>query len=584
MDTQSQSIRKVSARQDVQVTFRDNTILSAPIGTTIETFFVEAEKQELVHFDAQFMGAVVDGKLRELNYPLHRDAVVTPVTLADSDGGRIYRRSLVMLMVAAVEMLWSDVHVNVNYAVRDGGFYCELENRAPFSKTELALLDNKMRELVKQDIAITKRMVALDEARKIFEQRGDTDKVRLLEYRKQDSLALYSLNGHDDYYFGYMVPSTRYLDLFKLIHFENAFVLQYPRRENPNALRELKIDDKLHAVFSEADDWLAKLDIEDIGRLNHLVRNNDIQELILIAEALQERNVAKIATQIHERNQQGGARIILIAGPSSSGKTTFSKRLAIQLLALGLRPFTIEMDNYFVERSRTPLDEHGEYDFESIDALDRNLLNQHLLKLMQGNEVQLPKFNFFTGSPEPGRMAQLESNQIVILEGIHGMNPDLLSQIADDNIFRIYVSVLSQVNIDRHNRVPTTDVRLLRRIGRDAKGRGYSATETLKRWQSVRRGEKRNIFPYQENADVMFNSGLAYELAALRPIVEPLLLQVAPNTPPHLEANRLLSFLQWVEPLSVVQTAMIPDISLLREFIGQSIFEGYHPGRERGVI
>ncbi len=580
MQGKPEPIQKASIRQDVQMTLPDGLILSGDTGTSLESFFIEAENQGLLSFDAPYMGAVVDGKLRELSYTLHRDAVVRPITLKNSDGGRIYRRSLVMLMAAAIEALWQDTRVNVNYAVRDGGFYCELSNREPFSEEEIQQLDAKMRELIAADVAISKRTVSLDEARDIFLKRGDTDKVRLLEYRTRETLTIYSLDGHDDYYFGYMVPSTSYLQLFKLIHFENAFVLQYPRRESPDILTDLVLHDKLHTIFEQADDWLSKLDVEDIGRLNHLVRNNDIQEMILVAEALHEQNVANIAWQVLAQYQEG-ARIILIAGPSSSGKTTFSKRLAIQLLALGLRPYTVEMDNYFVNRSLTPLDENGEYDFESIDALDRALLNTHLLQLMRGEEIQMPKFNFHTGIPEPGKIARIDTNQIIILEGIHGMNPQLLEHVPSDSIFRIYVSVLSQVNIDSHNRVPTTDVRLLRRIVRDAGGRGYSASDTLTRWQSVRRGEKRNIFPYQENADVMFNSGLAYELAALRPVVEPLLLQVEPNTAPHLEANRLLSFLQWVQALRLEQSAMIPDTSLLREFVGNSILEDYHPGGEK---
>jgi uridine kinase len=298
-----------------------------------------------------------------------------------------------------------------------------------------------------------------------------------------------------------------------------------------------------------------------------------------VAEALHEQNVARISTEIVERHRQG-VRIVLIAGPSSSGKTTFSKRLAIQLLAHGLRPFTLEMDNYFVDRDLTPRDEKGEFDFESLHALNLALLNEHLLRLLAGERVQIPKFNFQEGKSAPHHWAQLATNQIIIMEGIHGLNPDLLSRVPEGNIYRIYVSVLSQLNMDSHNRIPTTDVRLLRRIVRDARTRGYSATDTLMRWQSVRRGEKRNIFPYQENADTMFNSALAYELAALRPFAEPLLLQVAPNTPPHIEANRLLSFLRWVEPLSLNQNSMISDTSLLREFIGGSILEDYHPSQD----
>ncbi|MEL7435789.1 MAG: nucleoside kinase, partial [Chloroflexota bacterium] len=483
------------------------------------------------------IATVAGGKLRELTYTPTSDLDITPITLAHSDGGRIYRRSLVLLMVVALDTLWDGIEVNVNYAVRDGGFYCEIVNHAPLSEDDLKKLDAKMRELVVADLPITKRTASIDEAIAVFEARGAADKLRLLDGSGRNSLTLYTLNGYDDYYFGYMVPSTRYLQTFKLIHYGDAFVLQYPRKANPHELRPLRLYEKLSAVFAPADDWLNKLHVEDVGRLNHLVKGQDLRELILIAEALHEQNVARIASEIAERNQEG-VRIVLIAGPSSSGKTTFSKRLAIQLLALGIRPFTIEMDNYFVERTLTPLDENGEYDFESLDALNHRLLNTHLLTLMRGEQVQLPKFNFHTGIPQQGRIAQLADDQIVILEGIHGMNPALLAQVPDESIYRIYVSVLSQLNIDNHNRVPTTDVRLLRRIVRDATHRGYSAADTISRWTSVRRGEKRNIFPYQENADVMFNSALAYELAALRPVVEPLLLQVVPHSQPHLEANR----------------------------------------------
>jgi uridine kinase len=572
-------VERSSAREDVRISLADGIVLSGKIGTSLEQFFREAENQGLLKFEAPFMAAVVDGKLRELSYKIQRDALVQPITLSDSDGSRIYRRSLVLLMASAIEELWPNTHVTVNYAVRDGGFYCELTDRAPFSPSELQTLDAKMREIIEEDNPISKKLVSLEEAREIFKRRGQEDKVRLLDYRARDSLALYTLRGHEDYNYGYMTPSTRYLSVYKLIHFGNAFVLQYPRSSTPDTLYELTIDDKLHAVFEEADEWLNKLKVEDIGRLNHLVHKDRIQELILVAEALHEQNAARISTEIYERHKQG-VRIVVIAGPSSSGKTTFSKRLAIQLLAHGLRPFTLEMDNYFVDRDLTPVDELGQLDFESLHALNVISLNEHLLRLLAGERVQIPKFDFHLGKSAPHLWAQLTDKQIIIMEGIHGLNPDLLSRVPADSVYRIYVSVLSQLNMDNHNRIPTTDVRLLRRIVRDARTRGYTATDTLMRWQSVRRGEKRNIFPYQENADVMFNSGLAYELAALRPLAEPLLLQVAPNTLPHIEANRLLSFLRWVEALSPTQNAMIPDTSLLREFIGKSILEDYHPSRE----
>lgn len=573
------SVQIVSPRQDVYVNLPNQATLAAPIGTSLETILLDAEKLALVQYHAPLIAAIVDGKLRELSYQVKRDVNVIPLTLASSDGGRIYRRSLVLLLTTAIDELFPKTEVNISYAVRDGGYYCKLTNRPALSAEELVLVDQRMREIIAADAPIGKRLVSLEAAQKLFAERGDTDKVRLLEYRTSDTLTLYSLRGRDDYYFGYMMPSARELGIYKLIHAGDGFILQYPRKENPLELMELHLNEKLSVVFKQSDEWLAKLELEDIGRLNHLVRNDKIQELILVTEALHEQNVATIATEVEKRHHEG-VRIILIAGPSSSGKTTFSKRLAIQLLAQGLKPFTLEMDNYFVDRPLTPRDENGDYDFESLLALNRDLLNQHLLGLMKGEQVQLPRFNFHFGRSESGRVVQLQANQIIILEGIHGMNPDLVPQIPNENIYRIYVSALTQLNIDSHNRVPTTDVRLLRRIVRDARSRGYNATDTLLRWQSVRNGEKRNIFPYQENADAMFNSALVYELAALRPLAEPLLLQVTPNTPAHLEANRLLSFLRWVVPLNPKQTELIPDTSLLREFIGGSILDSYHPGSE----
>jgi uridine kinase len=386
---------------------------------------------------------------------------------------------------------------------------------------------------------------------------------------------LYSLRGREDYYYGYMLPSTGYLRFFKLIPSDSGFILQYPRKETPTELHELDATTKLGAVFQQADDWLEKMGVEDIGRLNQIVRNSRAHELILVAEALHEQQVAHIAHQIAHRSS---VRLVLVAGPSSSGKTTFAKRLAIQLLAHGVRPFTLEMDNYFVNRELTPRAENGDYDFESLRAIDLERFNAHLLDLMAGKSVRLPRFDFVTGRSLEGRTAQLSGNQIMVIEGIHGLNPDLVPQIPPEKIYRVYVSALTQLNTDTHNRIPTTDVRLLRRIVRDARHRGYSATDTLKRWSSVRDGEKRNIFPYQENADAMFNSALVYELAALRPLAEPLLLQVEPATPPHIEANRLLSFLRWVQPLTPKQQTMIPDTSLLREFIGGLSLEHYYPG------
>ena len=569
------SISRAQPRESIRVTLSDDLVLEGQIGTTIEQFLLAAH--EMTPYDSPIMGGILDGRLRELSYPVTRDAEIQPVLLSSSDGGRIYRRSLVMLLTTAVEELWSDTKVAVSYSVPDGGFYCRIINRDPLTQSELIALYEHMRRIVADDDPITKRIAPLEEASALFESRNDGDKVRLLEQRNRDDLVLYNLRGREDYYYGYMVSSTRYLQYFRVIPVEGGFILQYPRKENATTLGNITAYEKLTQVFREADHWLQRMGVEDIGRLNRIVREDRVHELILVAEALHEQRIAWIASEIVYKHEKQGVRIVLIAGPSSSGKTTFAKRLAIQLLAHGVRPFTLEMDNYFLDRELTPRDESGEYDFESLHALNLPLFNQQLLQMIGEQEVNLPRFDFLTGRSGPGRLARLNKGQIIIIEGIHGLNPALVPDIPQDVIYRVYVSALTQLNIDLHNRVSTTDVRLLRRIVRDAHHRGFNAADTLKRWPSVRRGEKRNIFPYQENADTMFNSALIYELAAMKSLVEPLLLQVKYGTPEHIEANRILSFLNWVQPLAEEQQSHIPDTSLLREFIGGSSLQDYHP-------
>lgn len=567
-----------TARATIRATFANDVVLEGPVGTTIGDFLLAAEQLGIAEYHSPLIAGICDGKLRELSYQLARDVTLRPILLSHSDGGRIYRRSLVMLMATAARELWSNIRVNVRYAVPDGGFYCTVEGRAALSVAEVEALFAQMDRIVQNDDPITKRLVTLTEARALFESRQEADKVRLLEQRTRQDLTLYTLRGNDDYYYGYMVPSTGVLRYFQLIWVDDGFILQYPRKENPTHLDEITTYHKLGQVFRQSDQWLRRMQVEDIGQLNRIIRDdNRLHELVLVAEALHEQNVALIAAQIIERHA-AGMRLVLIAGPSSSGKTTFAKRLAIQILAHGLRPFTLELDNYFVNRELTPRDENGDYDFESLQAIDLKLFNEHLLQLMAGEEVRLPRFDFIQGKSVPGREARLNNDQIMIVEGIHGLNPGLVASLPADTIYRVYVSALTQLNIDSHNRVPTTDVRLLRRMVRDATHRGHNAGATLTRWPSVRRGEKKNIFPYQENADVMFNSALVYELAALRPLAEPLLLQVEPGTPAHIEANRLLSFLRWVQPLTSRHQAMIPDTSLLREFIGASSLHDYLPG------
>ena len=575
MTQENGNITLSEPRKTIRVTIGDQ-VYEGPANAQAGEFLVSAAVNG---YDAPLIASVVEGQLRELTYPLTRDVTLAPVLLSSSDGGRIYRRSLVMLMSVAAAELWPGVQVSVRYAVPDGGFFCTRLNGPPFTADEIAKLETHMREIVAEDDPIEKRLVPLNEAIELFQSRCEEDKVRLLEQRDRDNLTLYTLRGRADYYYGYMVPSTGILTTFRMLPVTDGFILQYPRKTDPNALQPIRAYDKLGAVFQQTDDWLLRMDVEDVGKLNRVIRSeNHLHELVLVAEALHEQNVARIATEIARQHNEGDLRLVLIAGPSSSGKTTFAKRLAIQMLAHGIRPFTLELDNYFVDRELTPRDENGDYNFEALEAINLLLFNEHLLQLTDGVDVQLPRFDFLQGKSAPGRKVQLASNQIIIIEGIHGLNPNLVSSLPSEMVYRVYVSALTQLNIDAHNRVPTTDVRLIRRIVRDARTRGYSATDTLERWSSVRRGEKANIFPYQENADVMFNSALVYELAALRPFAEPLLLQVTFGTTPHMEAKRLLSFLRWVRPLSPTQMDTIPDTSILREFIGKSSLTDYHPG------
>ncbi|HEX9018855.1 MAG TPA: nucleoside kinase, partial [Anaerolineaceae bacterium] len=440
-----------------------------------------------------------------------------------------------------------------------------------FSQNELDQIDQLMRKLVEQDKPLIRKQVPLDEAIEYFRQKKQFDKVRLLKYRTKDHLVLYAINGTMDYHHGYMVASTGYLQWFDLkLENHEGFVLHFPRRYAPKELDPMPDYPKLLNTFRQYGSWLANLGIENTGALNDAIHSGRIREIILVSEALHERYIGEIAEQFVA--QANHPRIILIAGPSSSGKTTFSKRLAVQLLAQGVTPYALEMDNYFVDRELTPKDENGVFDFESLGALDRGRLQTDLQRLLAGEEVQLPHYDFKQGKSLPGDCVYLEKDQVIILEGIHGMNPDLLPDLSNDQTFRIYVSCLTQLNLDRYNRISTTDTREIRRIVRDARERGYPAQVTISRWESVRRGEKRHIFPYQENANVMFNSALVYELAALKPLAEPLLRQVPFGTPEYIEAKRLLAFLEWFLPLDI---DLIPDNSIEREFLGGSILREF---------
>jgi uridine kinase len=566
-DKQKSAVVPARPRNKVQVRFNHDRVYEAPVGTPLEVF-IEAVG---LHQPTPVVAALVNGKLRELTYPVENDVEVTPISVKTGDGMRIYQRSLSFLLVVAARELFPEARMIIDHSLTMRGFYCEVRGRPPLSSPEVAALRQRMWEIVEEDAPISKYKVPLAEAIDVFRQKEYEDKVRLLAYRKKDYLTLYMLRGEKDYFYGYMVPSTGYLRVFDLCCYPPGFVLRFPRRGNPTALPPFNDSPKLSAIFKEYSEWMKVMGVEDVGGLNRAIEDDRVREVILVAEALHERRIAQVAEEIARRPQ---VRLVLVAGPSSSGKTTFLKRLSVQLLASGLRPVIIGLDDYFVDREKSPRDETGEYDFEMLEALDLELFKAQTLALMSGQEVTLPRFNFITGKREPGSTIALKDDHLILIEGIHGLNPALVAGLPLERIYRVYVSALTQLSIDHHNRIPTTDTRLLRRIVRDAATRGYAARDTINRWESVRRGEERYIFPHQENADAMFNSALAYELAVLKPFAEPLLRQIEPGSMEYIEANRLLAFLQWFLSCS---PELVPDNSILREFIGGSILRDLLP-------
>ena len=564
--TKTTSVVRAEPRQNVQITLDDGRVFQGPVETSLDEFFSIAYPDPPV----PIVGALVNQRLRELTFQVATDIKVAPITTQDSDGMRIYRRSLSFLLVVAVNELFPGTRLFVDHSFTFGGYFCRIEGRNPFTPEELDQLEKRMWEIVERDEPIIRKQIPLEEAHAMFRKLGHDDRLRLLKYRHKDYLTIYELRGIPDYFYGYMAPSTGYLRWFDLTHYSPGFILRFPRRHWPTSLRPYRDYPKLAAVFREYGEWMDIMDVRDVGGLNEAFDTARVRELILVAEALHQQRIAQIAQQIAERRDK--VRLVLIAGPSASGKTTSSKRLAVHLLANGIRPKPLGLDDYFVNREMTPRDEHGEYDFEVLEALDLELLNAQLLDLMAGREITLPKFNFQTGRREQGPTVQLRDDHVLLVEGIHGLNPRLVPQVPSGRIFRIYISALTQLNIDMHNRVPTTDVRLIRRIVRDATYRGYSATQTINRWESVRRGEKRHIFPYQEHADVMFNTALVYELAVLKSFAAPLLQKIDPWTTQYNEARRLLSFLEWFHPCP---PDLVPDNSILREFIGGSILRDF---------
>jgi uridine kinase len=578
--SEEREIRETGGRADVHVTLPDERVLRAPLGASVADVFRVAYPDE----EDPPVAAIVDGELRELAYPLHRDVSATPVRMSDSDGMRIYSRSLSFLLVVVAAELFPAVPVHIDYSVPHGGYFCRVEGREPFTPEELAQIKTRMMQLVREDHEIVRQRLSPAEVRAQFAARGEESKGLQLLEREGDHLHVYVLNGVIDYFYGYMVPSTGVLKTFSLETFPKGFILRFPRRETPRRLSPPQRFTALREVFDEYGRWLSLLGMRDVGSLNEAIRAGHIDQVILVFEALHEKRIAEIAATVSHRRTEG-TRLVFIAGPSASGKTTFSKRLAIQLLANGVHPYPLALDDYFLPRDelRARLGENPDYD--SLGALDVETFRGDLGRLMQGEPVTLPRYDFATGTRQRGPSIQLDRDQILLVEGIHGLNPNLSVDPSVSKAFRIFVSALTQLNLDIHNRVSTTDTRLIRRIVRDAHFRGYDATETLSLWDNVRRGEKDNIFPYQEGADIMFNSALGYELAVLTPLVEPLLLQVR-SSAERIEAERLLALLRWFDPC---RTETIPGNSILREFIGGSLFKEFMPrsrtaaGTQRGT-
>jgi uridine kinase len=562
----NQIIHPSQPRQTIEVHLPDGQVLSGPRSATAGEFLLSNQPDG----QAPLVAAIVNGDLRELTYPIKMDSSLTPVTMADADGARIYRRSLTFLLETAFAALFPDAILIIDHSISSGGYYCHVNKRDLLTPEELGMISDEMKRLVAADIPFIRKEVSVSAAMTYFEKENYADKISLLRHRRKQYVTLYSLGDHMDYHHGYMVPSTGYLKWFGLSPTNSGFTLHFPRRRDPTSLAPYEAYPKLMATFHQYGQWLERLGIDNVGALNDAIKSGRTREVILVSEALHEQNLSEIARQITRISD--AARIILISGPSSSGKTTFSRRLAIQLLALGLSPFPLELDSYFVDRDKTPKDEEGNFNFESLEALKLDQLADHLSRLIAGELVTLPRYDFKLGHQVTGDSVQLSPDQIIILEGIHGLDPRLLPENLSARAFRIYAAALTQLNLDRHNRVSTSDTRLIRRIVRDANERGYTAQQTISQWESVRRGEEEYIFPYQENADVMFNTALVYEMSALNPFADPLLRQVPHGTPEYIEAKRLLAFLEWFLP---VKTDYIPDDSIIREFIGGSILQDF---------
>lgn len=537
-----------------------------PYGTTYRDI-VEAYQK-----DSAFPIILVtaDGRLRELHKRVKEDCNVGFVTIRDDIGYKTYKRSACFILLKAIFDVAGKENVTkveIHYSV-GSGYYFTMAGSTVLDQEFLDQVKKRMREIVDAAIPIMKKSVNTDEAIALFHKHHMYDKEKLFYYRRVSKVNIYSIDNYEDYFYGYMADHTGYIQHFDLKLYDEGFVLELPEFTDPVTIPEFKPEVKIFQVQKESQEWAEKMDISYVGDLNDRITREGIRSILLVQEALQEAKISKIAGDIAE---SGNKKFIMIAGPSSSGKTTFSHRLSVQLMAHGMKPHPIAVDNYFKNREDTPLDEFGEKNYECLEALDVEQFNKDMLALLRGERVEMPVFNFKTGLREyKGNYLELGSEDVLVIEGIHGLNEKLSHALPSENKYKIYISALTQLNIDEHNRIPTTDGRLIRRIVRDARTRGTTAKETIARWPSVRRGEEANIFPYQEQADVMFNSALVYELACLKLYAEPLLFGIAKSEPEYLEAKRLLKFLDY---FVAVPSEEIPKNSLLREFVGGSCFD-----------
>lgn len=534
-------------------------------GTSYETIAADYQKE----YDGMIALVAVNGKIRELFKKVTRDCTVDFFTLKDDVGYKTYVRTATMLLLKGIYDVFGEEAAQqscVEFAIGHG-YYVNLCGKVPVTQESADKIKSRMKELVEKKIPFMKRSYPLDEAMELFRARGMQDKERLFRYRRSSAVNIYDIDGYYDYYYGYMLPNAGYVKWFEILPYEDGFMLLLPTKKNPTEVEPFDERRKLFETMEASQDWGRKAGIETVGDLNDQICSGSMSDLILIQEAEQERKIGEIAKEIVNR---GNVKFVMIAGPSSSGKTSFSHRLSIQLRTLGKVPHPIGLDDYFVDRELTPRDENGDYNFECLEALDVKQFNEDMMKLLAGERVELPSFNFKLGKREyRGNYKQLGKDDILVIEGIHGLNERMSYALPDESKFKIYISALTTLNIDGHNRIPTTDGRLLRRMVRDARTRGASAQRTIQMWPSVRRGEEENIFPYQEGADAMFNSTQIFELAVLKTFAEPLLFQIPKEAPEYYEAKRLLKFLDYFLGVS---SETLPNNSICREFVGGSCF------------